>query len=145
MRALEPLRVVAPLLLLIGAGCPGEKAQRGRGEADRVAHAVHQLREADNPAKRPLLESLLRLQCCKDADVRELHQTCVAAYRSHLEGFDKSEAVRRSLDTPDAQLAQRTTELMAELDGAEELLRGARHGTQRCTELEGKVRRKHRL
>jgi hypothetical protein len=144
LKALEPLRVVAPLLLLIVAGCPGEKAQRGRGEAGRVAHAVHQLREADNPAKRPLLESLSRLQC-KETDVRELQQTCVAAYRSHLEGVDKSEAVRRSLDAPDAQVAQRTTELMAELDSAEELLRGASHGTQRCAELEGKLRRKHKL
>lgn len=144
MKAFEPLRVAAPLLLLIGAGCPGEQAQQGRGEADRVAHAVRQLREAGNSAKRPLLESLSRLQT-KHSDVRELQQTCVAAYRSHLEGFDKSEAVRRSLDTPDAQAAQRTSELMSELESAEDLLRVARQGTQRCTELEGKLRRAHKL
>ena len=143
MKTTQPLCAVA-LLLLLCAGCPGEVAQQGRGEAGRVAHAVRSLREAHNRAKRPRLEELERLKC-KDAAVCDLQQTCVTAYRSHLQGVDKSEGVRRNLDAPDASAVERATELLAELDTAEELLRGARTGTERCAELEGKLRRKHKL
>lgn len=145
MKTSDALCAVAPLLLLLlCAGCPGEVAQQNRGEAGRVAHAVRELREADNAAKRPRLDALLRLKC-KEPAVCELQQTCVAAYRSHVDGFDKSEGVRRSLDAVDASAAARSADLLADLDAAEELLRMARHGTARCAELEGKLRRQHNL
>ncbi len=144
MKTFQPLCAAVASIPLLCGGCPGEAAQQSRGEAGRMAHAVRSLREADNPAKRPLLEALARSKC-KEPLVCELQQTCVAAYRSHLDGLDKSDGVRRSLDAVDGGAARRSAELLTELDAAEELLRNARQGTERCAELEGKLRRRDKL
>jgi hypothetical protein len=144
LKSREPLRAAAALLLLTLPGCPGEVEQRGRGEAERVARAVSVLREADNAAKRPLLNAL-SAQRCTEPPVCELQRTCAEAYRGHLDGVQKSEAVRQKLDAPEGGAPLQSAELLQELDTAEHMLHMARESVRQCADLEGKLRRKYRL
>jgi hypothetical protein len=136
-----PACLVFCVFLLMLAGCEQEAEQRHRAEAERVSRAVTALRNAENAAKRSLLDVLAR-SACAVADVCEMKRVCVAAYRAHVEAFELSEGVRRTLDAADAA---NPAELVQALDSAETNLRAARSAARRCTDLEGEITRKYRL
>jgi hypothetical protein len=108
-----------------------------------MRRAVTELREAQNPEKRPLLEALTKTPCTAP-DVCAFQQLCVSAYQAHVSGFERIERVRRTLDI-DAATLEGPSALVTELQRAETALRQARKAVEACSAREGELARAHHL
>jgi hypothetical protein len=106
-----------------------------------MSRGVTALRDAPNPAKRPLLDALSHVPC-STPDVCRLKLVCVEAYRSHVQTFEQSQALQKTLDG-DAASAPQAAELGELLRSLEVRLGQARKATAHCAELEGEVARAH--
>jgi hypothetical protein len=137
-RALLAASLTASLLVV---ACGGRE-RAAKAEAAGVVRAVAALRDAPNEAKSVLLPELERLRCT-DAEVCELQRVCASAYQRHLGALAKTESVKRQLDAGSGA-AQAGALAGILLEAERELERGRALG-ERCTELEGALRRRFQL
>jgi hypothetical protein len=107
-----------------------------RAEAERMVHAVRELREADNDEKTPRLAAL-RASECNEPEVCALRDQCVRAYELYVKGLDQVRAVKKSLASDaGGAAALRAREL---LDEAEKNVRRGRELAEGCNRKEAEV------
>jgi hypothetical protein len=124
----------AALLVSCGSG----QAAAEQKSAAQVARAIEVLRQAPNPAKAAPLALLSKLPCTGQ-DVCQTRDTCRAAYALHVEALTLTAVAKQKLadDQP--------LEAAKLLNASDEKLKAADSKVTTCTELEGALRRRHKL
>lgn len=113
-----------------------------RGEVERVARAVSELREASNSEKAAALARLEQVPAATPDGVR-LKQLCLGAYRRYVGALGALGVVRRAVAPDAGGLGDAGPRAAALVAGAELELRAVGPELERCTALEGELRRKH--
>ena len=102
-------------------------------EAAAIAHAIDQLRQAPNSAKRPHLSALAK-QPCTAPPICELKKLCHRAYAEHISALDE---IAKATDELDRVAA---AELDRRLESARSRLVAAEQAAQRCVTQQAALR-----
>ncbi len=95
------------------------------------------LRDAPNPQKAALLDSLKSLSCAVP-DLCELQRVCIDGYGQHVAALSETEHAKALMSSNNALEASRT------LDYARAELAEAAPKIARCADAEGAARRKYK-
>jgi hypothetical protein len=131
----HPARV-ALLSLLAALGCDARSAEEGRRQRDvaQLCWAEDRLRNAPNTGKAALLAELSRAPC-PAPDACRMRDACVGAYTLHVDALALTGAAKQLLSE------RRDAEAAGILGAAEEKLKKAGPGIERCTALSAELRR----
>ena len=121
------------------AGCDDEAKAAQRAEAERIVHAVRELRDADSDSKAVQLEKL-KGQPCQVPELCGLRDLCSKAYTLHQRGLAATRAAAEKLSA-DGGLSAAARQVAL----AKKTLGDARLQTRRCADEEGKVVREFKL
>ncbi len=121
------------------AGCDDEAKAAQRAEAERIVHAVRELRDADSDSKAAHLEKL-KGQSCQLPKLCSFQDLCVKAYALHQRGLDATRVAADKLSS-DGGLSAAARQVAL----AKKTLADARVQTRRCADKEGEIVRGFKL
>lgn len=120
------------------AACRSSQQAAEQKSAAQIARAVEVLREAPNAAKAEPLAQLSKLPC-SGADVCQTRDACSSAYTLHVDAVALTAAAKQKLGDDDPLAAAKL------LNASEQKLKDADVKVTQCTDLEGALRRRHKL
>lgn len=120
------------------AACRSSQQAAEQKSAAQIARAVEVLREAPNAAKAEPLAQLSKLPC-SGVDVCQTRDACSSAYTLHVDAVALTAAAKQKLGDDDPLAAAKL------LNASEQKLKDADVKVTQCTDLEGALRRRHKL
>jgi hypothetical protein len=124
--------------LSAATACHSDAERREQARIANLAARIDRLRQADNAAKKPLLEALEAAECV-GADACALKDLCVRAYQLHQRGLDAIAGLRAVAGSTGAEGEKLAQDVMR---SAERDLAHARDLGAQCAEQQVRTVRK---